>query len=139
MLKHIPALLLATAFATAAHAEEGMWLPSQTAALADELKAAGLKLDPKVLGDLDRPPMTAIASLGGCSAAFLSPQGLVATNHHCIYGSIQYQSKPGQDYLTDGFLAKSLEEELPAAPGSRVYVIEDLATSRRRCSTAPRT
>jgi hypothetical protein len=78
------------------------------------------------LGDLNRPPLTAIASLGGCSAAFLSPQGLVATNHHCVAGSLQYNSSPENDYLTNGFLAATLADELPAAPGSRIYVIEDL-------------
>ncbi|MER9235448.1 S46 family peptidase [Mesorhizobium sp. M0622] len=45
--------------------------------------------------------------MGGCSASFVSPQGLVATNHQCVFESIQYHSKEGQDYLTDGFLAKS--------------------------------
>ena len=112
--------------AAAAQADEGMWLPSQTGAIADDMKAAGLELDAATLGDLQRPPLTAIASLGGCSAAFLSPQGLVATNHHCVAGSLQYNSSPEADYLTDGFLAASLGDELPAAPGSRVYVIEDL-------------
>lgn len=110
----------------AAMADEGMWLPSQTGAIAEEMKAAGLELDATTLGDLQRPPLTAIASLGGCSAAFLSPEGLVATNHHCVAGSLQYNSSPENDYLTNGFLAKTLADELPAAPGSRVYVIEDL-------------
>jgi hypothetical protein len=107
-------------------AAEGMWLPGQTRAIAQPMRDAGLQLDPAALGDLDRPPLTAIVSLGGCSAAFLSPDGLIATNHHCVYGSIQYNSGPGRDYLTDGFLAAGLGDELPAAPGSRVYVIEDL-------------
>ena len=110
----------------AARADEGMWLPSQTGAIADAMKQAGLELDPTTLGDLQRPPLTAIASLGGCSAAFLSPQGLVATNHHCVAGSLQYNSSPEADYLTNGFLAATLADELPAAPGSRIYVIEDL-------------
>ncbi|RNJ62171.1 MAG: S46 family peptidase [Porphyrobacter sp. IPPAS B-1204] len=110
----------------AVQADEGMWLPSQTGAIADDMKAAGLELDAKTLGDLQRPPLTAIASLGGCSAAFLSPEGLVATNHHCVAGSLQYNSSPENDYLTNGFLAKTLADEIPAAPGSRVYVIEDL-------------
>jgi hypothetical protein len=117
---------LTIAIPAAALAEEGMWLPSQTGAIADEMKAAGLELDAATLGDLQRPPLTAIASLGGCSAAFLSPQGLVATNHHCVAGSLQYNSSPENDYLTNGFLAQTLGDELPAAPGSRVYVIEDL-------------
>ena len=107
-------------------ADEGMWLPSQTGAIADAMKDAGLELDATTLGDLNRPPLTAIASLGGCSAAFLSPEGLVATNHHCVAGSLQYNSSPENDYLTNGFLAATLADEIPAAPGSRVYVIEDL-------------
>lgn len=110
----------------AASAEEGMWLPSQTGAIADAMKEAGLELDAATLGDLQRPPLTAIASLGGCSAAFLSPEGLVATNHHCVAGSLQYNSSPENDYLTNGFLAANLGDEIPAAPGSRIYVIEDL-------------
>lgn len=117
---------LTLAIPAAALADEGMWLPSQTGAIADQMKAAGLELDAKTLGDLQRPPLTAIASLGGCSAAFLSPEGLVATNHHCVAGSLQYNSSPEKDYLTNGFLAQTLADELPAAPGSRVYVIEDL-------------
>ena len=110
----------------AAMADEGMWLPNQTPELAPKLKAAGLEIDPLKLSDLKSAPLNAIVSLGGCSAAFLSPDGLVATNHHCVYGSIQYNSKPGQDYLTDGFLAKTNADEVQAAPGSRIYVIEDL-------------
>ena len=111
---------------TSAMAEEGMWLPNQTPELAAKLKEAGLELDPAALSNLSAAPLNAIVSLGGCSAAFLSPEGLVATNHHCVYGSIQYNSKPGQDYITDGFLAKSNADELAAAPGSRIFVIEDL-------------
>ena len=118
--------VVAAGSAIEARAAEGMWLPSQTRAIAAPMRAAGLQLDPKMLGDLTRPPLTAIVSLGGCSAAFLSPDGLIVTNHHCVYGSIQYNSGPGKDYLTDGFLAAALTDELPAAPGSRAYVIEDL-------------
>ena len=112
--------------APTAMAEGGMWMPHQTKALAPKLVKAGLKLDPANLADFKAAPLNAIVSLGGCSAAFLSPDGLVATNHHCVYGSIQYNSSPKNDYLTDGFLAKTLADELPAAPGSRIFVIEDL-------------
>ena len=126
MRKFLLAATAAAALTSPVLADEGMWLPSQTTTIADQMRKAGLRLDPAKLGNLQQPPLTAIASLGGCSAAFLSPTGLVATNHHCVYGSIQYNSKPGQDYLTDGFLARTLADELPAAPGSRIYVIEDL-------------
>lgn len=127
MKLRVKALLAASLLAsTPALADEGMWLPSQAPEIAAQMKAAGLKLDPKALANLSAAPMNAIVSLGGCSAAFLSPQGLVATNHHCVYGSIQYNSKPDQDYLTKGFLAATTADELPAAPGSRIYVIEEL-------------
>lgn len=116
----------AALLAAPALADEGMWLPSQTAAIGNEMRRAGLMLDPANLGALDAAPLNAIVSLGGCSAAFVSPQGLVVTNHHCVYDSIQYNSKPDADYLTNGFLAKSLADELPATPGSRIFVIEAL-------------
>jgi Peptidase S46 len=119
-------LLMTCLAASPALADEGMWLPNQTAGLAAQLEQAGLKLTAAELGNLQRAPLNAIVSLGGCSAAFVSPQGLVATNHHCVYGSIQYNSRPEQDYLTNGFLAATLSDELPAAPGSRIFVIEDL-------------
>ena len=115
-----------TMLAAPALADEGMWLPSQTGQIAEKMKATGLEMDPGKLGDFKAPPLNAIVSLGGCSAAFLSDQGLVATNHHCVYGSIQYNSKPGQDYLTDGFMAKAFADEVPAEPGTRIFVYEDL-------------
>ncbi len=120
------ALLALPLIPAAAIAEEGMWLPSQTPAIGEKMRAAGLQMDPAKLGDFKSAPLNAIVSLGGCSAAFLSNQGLVATNHHCVYGSVQYNSKAGQDYLTDGFTAKTLADELPADPGARIYAIEDL-------------
>ncbi|PPJ40477.1 S46 family peptidase, partial [Pseudoxanthomonas sp. KAs_5_3] len=46
----------------------------------------------------------------------------VATNHHCVYNSVAVNSTPERDLLANGFLAKSFAEELPAAPGSRIYV-----------------
>ena len=107
-------------------ADEGMWLPSQMAEVAAKMKEAGAQVPPEQLADLSKAPMNAIVSLGGCSASFVSPEGLVVTNHHCVYGSIQYNSKPGQDYLTDGFLAKDKSAEVPAAPGTRIFVIEAL-------------
>jgi hypothetical protein len=114
------------ALSAPAFGEEGMWMPDQVEEVGAKMKADGLVIDPEQLGRLNAAPLNAIASLGGCSAAFLSPQGLVATNHHCVLGSIQYNAKAGQDYLTNGFLAKSNGEELQAAPGSRIFVIEDL-------------
>ncbi|WP_286262387.1 S46 family peptidase [Thalassotalea atypica] len=111
---------------TNAAADEGMWQPHQLPTIAKELTAAGLKLEPSALTDLTGFPMGAIVSLGGCTASFVSDQALIATNHHCVYGSIQYNSTEENNLLANGFLAKSLKDELPATPGSRVYVTEEI-------------
>lgn len=107
-------------------ADEGMWQPNQLPAIAKELTKAGLTLNPNDLTDLTGFPMGAIVSLGGCTASFVSDQGLVASNHHCVYGSIQYNSTAENNLLKNGFLAKSFSEELPATPGSRIYVTEEI-------------
>lgn len=108
-------------------AKEGMFTPEQLSDIAKQLRSAGLKLNASQLSDLTDFPMGAVISLGGCSASFVSDQGLVVTNHHCARGSIQFNSTEENNYLADGFLAASLDEELPAAPGSRVYVTEQVS------------
>ncbi|MCT8877053.1 S46 family peptidase [Shewanella sp. DNRA4] len=125
-------LSVAVAASFASHADEGMWQPHQLPAMADELKAKGLEIDAKSISKLTEFPMNAVISLGGCTASFVSPKGLVVTNHHCAYGSIQYNSTPEKNLLQDGFLAKTFADELPAAPGSRVYVTEDVTNVTER-------
>ena len=105
-----------------AHAVEGMWTPQQLPEIKDELKKAGLRIDADELTDLTAFPMGAVISLGGCTASFVSPQGLVVTNHHCARGSIQFNSSEENNYLVDGFIARNQVAELPASPGTRVYV-----------------
>jgi len=122
----LSAILLPFALAGPAVANEGMWQPHQLPDLSEQLRELGLEIDPENLSRLDQFPMNAVVSLGGCSASFVSPQGLVVTNHHCIYGSVQYNSTPENNLLVDGFLAKELGEEIPTAPGTRVYVTEEV-------------
>jgi hypothetical protein len=105
-------------------ADEGMWMLHQLGELDQaKLKAMGLQLKPEELWNTKTNTglASAVVSLGGCSASFVSPEGLVATNHHCAFGAIQINSTPEHDYVTDGFLAKTRAEELEAK-GSRVYV-----------------
>lgn len=125
-------LSVAVAASFASHADEGMWQPHQLPAMADELKAKGLEIDAKSISKLTEFPMNAVISLGGCTASFVSPKGLVVTNHHCAYGSIQYNSTAEKNLLQDGFLAKTFADELPAAPGSRVYVTEEVTNVTER-------
>jgi hypothetical protein len=119
-------LIALAILSTAAHADEGMWMPQQLPQVAKQLKAAGLKLDPAKLTQLTEFPMGAIVSLGGCSASFVSPQGLVATNHHCVYNSVAHNSTPQNDLLANGFLAKSFADEVPATPGTRIFVTKEV-------------
>jgi hypothetical protein len=117
-------LTVAMAASFGAAADEGMWQPHQLPTMADELKAKGLEISADSISKLTEFPMNAVISLGGCTASFVSPKGLVVTNHHCAYGSIQYNSTPEKNLLKDGFLAKTYAEELPATPGSRIFVTE---------------
>ncbi len=114
--------LILTVSAFTAHAGEGMWTPDQLPAIGASLEAAGLETPPENFADLTGDPMGAILSLGGCSASFVSPEGLIATNHHCAYGTIQFNSTEDRNLLEDGFLAAMPAEELAASPGSRAYV-----------------
>ncbi len=109
-----------------AYAVEGMWQPQQLQELAEDVRAKGLELDPTTLGNLDAFPLNAVVGLGFCTASFVSPMGLVVTNHHCAYGTIQFNSKPERNLLQDGFLAKTIGDELPGEPTLRVYVTESI-------------
>ncbi len=115
-------LLAALPLATPLTADEGKWMPQQIPALADKLRAIGFEGDPQAFADLTGQPMGAIVSLGGCTASFVSPEGLIATNHHCVTGALQYNSTPQRNLLVDGFLAKTRAEELWNGPGSKVWV-----------------
>ena len=110
-------------------ADDGLWMPQQLPALGAELKKLGLQIDPNQFADLTGFPMGAIVSIGGCSASFVSPDGLVATNHHCVYGALQFNATPENDLVKNGFLARAKKDEIQATPDARVYVttaIEDV-------------
>ncbi len=133
-----------TAFAVAAlaaaisvaHAGEGMWVPQQLPEISTPLKAAGLKLPAKQLSDLTGDPLGAVVSLGGCTASFVSPEGLVTTNHHCVYGAIQLNSTPERNLMKTGFSAANRTDELSAGPNARIYVLDriDDVTTRVRAA-----
>lgn len=118
----LPVALLGAA--SAAFADEGQWQPHQLPQLKSELKRIGITMPAEKLADLGKHPMSAIVSLGGCSASFVSPDGLVVTNHHCAYGAIQRNSSAEKNYIVDGFLARTRADELPGGPNTLVYVTE---------------
>ena len=106
----------------AAQAGEGMWMPSQLPQLAKQMKAAGFRGNPADLADLTKYPMNAVVSLGGCTASFVSPQGLAVTNHHCALGAIQLNSTPQKNLIEDGFIAQAQADEVSAGPAARIWV-----------------
>lgn len=136
--------LLTVAIATAASAAvplpafgaEGMWVPQQLPEIAGPLRKAGLKLDPKQLADLTGDPLGAVVSLGGCTASFVSPQGLVVTNHHCAYGAIQLNSTPERNLMRDGFNAATVGDEITAGPNARVYALDSIEDVTARVQAA---
>ena len=107
-----------------AFADEGQWQPYQLPQLKSELKRIGIVLPAEKLADLSKHPMSAILSLGGCSASFVSETGLVVTNHHCAYGAIQRNSSAEKNYISNGFLATSMAEELPAGADAKMYITD---------------
>lgn len=111
---------------TAPYAAGGMWMPEQIPEHASTLKALGLEIDPGALSDPTSGVLGAVVSLGGCSASFVSDDGLIATNHHCAIGALQYNSTPKENLLRDGFLAKTRAEERWNGPSARVYVTASL-------------
>lgn len=115
-------LALGLSMAAGAHADEGMWMPTQLPALAKPLKAAGFKGDPRDLANVTAPPLSAVVRAGGGTASFVSPEGLLLTNHHVAMGVIQYNSTPEHNLIDEGFIAKGRGDERPSNPDFRVLV-----------------
>ena len=102
---------LAALFVFSVRADEGMWLLQlmQQQHSIDMMKKQGLKLEAQ---DLYNPNGISLKDAvgifgGGCTGEIISPEGLILTNHHCGYASIQQHSSVEHDYLTDGFWATS--------------------------------
>ncbi|MCG9697474.1 S46 family peptidase [Shewanella sp. Isolate11] len=117
----VAALMLSSGVAIA---DEGQWQPYQMPSIADKLSERGIQIPAKQLSDLTQYPMNAVVGLGYCTASFVSPQGLVVTNHHCAYRAIQYNSNQQHNYIADGFLAKTQADEPSAGPNERLYITE---------------
>ena len=121
-MKRFLALFTAIAVSFSAVADEGMWLlPLLKQLNGKDLRAAGCKLTPEQIYSINKTSLKdAIVHFGGgCTGEMISDQGLLVTNHHCGYGSIQGLSTDEHNYLMDGFWAKSLDQEIPC-PGLTV-------------------
>ncbi len=104
--------------------DEGQWLPQQVLAMDwAELQARGLQLSKeKFWHPEEGGVLSAAVQVGGCSAAFVSGDGLVVTNHHCGFAAVQALSTVERNLLAEGFVAATAPDELPA-PGMTVYVV----------------
>jgi hypothetical protein len=119
-------------FALPAAAEEGMW--TYDAFPRADVKAAH-GFEPSQAW-LDSLRLSSVRLAGGCSASFVSPDGLVMTNHHCIRSCVQDLSSPQRDYLATGFLAKELKDELrcPKVEANQLVAMTDV-TARLQGAT----
>ena len=104
--------------------EEGMYPITSIGSL--KLKEKGLKIG---VDEIYNPGGTSlldgIVSLGGCSASFVSPEGLIITNHHCVFSAVQAVSTVEKDYLTNGFLAATRPDEIRAR-GMTARITEEM-------------
>ncbi len=104
----------------------GMWLPQQMSlpGHVETFKKMGVAMDASVLSDPLAAPLAAVVSLGGCTASFVSGDGLIVTNHHCVQGALQHNSTEKNNLVETGFLAKTRAEEPSAGPSQRVFVAQ---------------
>jgi hypothetical protein len=104
-------------------AQEGMWLLTQLGQL--DLNKKGLAIPAGNLYSKDKPALySAILQVGGGTGSFVSPDGLVLTNHHVAFRALQRASSTTSNYLTDGFLARTRSEEIKASGYSARMVID---------------
>jgi hypothetical protein len=117
-------------------ADEGMWtfdnFPSKTV-------AAKYGFTPSQAW-LDHVRASSLRIAGGCSASFISPQGLVMTNHHCVVDCVEELSTPQQNLVENGFTTKAVSEErkCPAFELDQLVEIRDV-TGEIQGATAGKT
>lgn len=134
-VNRVPAAVLPTA-GSAFENHGGMWLPSQIPEHAAELAKLGLAIDPALLSDPKSSLLSAIVNLNGCSASFVSKDGLVITNHHCATGALQHNSSPSENLLQTGTLAKTRAEERSSGPSARLRVLSKVTEVSERIRPA---
>ena len=115
MKKFLVSLILLVSLANLAHADEGMWtLYNLPNAVYETMKQENYELPYGALYEGDDAVKNCVVLFGGyCSGVVVSPDGLVFTNHHCGFESIRSHSTVEHDYMLNGFVSNSYEEELP--------------------------
>ena len=127
-MKRLFLTLCAAFVALTAVADEGMWLlPYLKKMNEKDMREKGFKLSAEDVYSMNKSSLKdAIVIFGaGCTGEIVSEKGLIFTNHHCGFSSIQSLSSVEHDYLKDGFWARNHQEELPA-PGLKVRFIRHI-------------
>ena len=129
------------AFAQSPARTDGMWLPVNVGKLNfDDMKATGLQLGSAaaIYNEQEASLKDAIVKLdgGSCTAEAISGQGLLLTNHHCAYDGIAALSTVEHDYLTNGFWAMKIQDELPMPGHTAAFLLhsEDVTTRVRKAA-----
>ncbi len=141
-VKSILIAVIATAlavFTETCMADEGMWLPySLPDSLISYMQSRGCSLSQQDIFNSDGTGVANAVVSVGATGSFVSPLGLILTNHHVAFGAVQRISTPEHNYIEDGFLARTREEEVEA-PGYIVYVLEESkdVTSRVLAAVKP--
>lgn len=133
-MRKIWIFILFTTLSMTTFADEGMWFLMHLKRLNEaDMQKKGLKLTAEEIYSINNSSLkdAIVQFAGGCTAEIVSDKGLVFTNHHCGYGAIAELSSPENDYLTNGFWAKSLAEELkPKSLSVRFFVRMDDVSER---------
>jgi len=126
--KFLSVLVLIAIAASTARADEGMWLLNLIGKNYKQMKAQGFRLKPEDVYSVNKSSLKdAVVVFGGyCTGEIVSDQGLIFTNHHCGYQSIQQHSTVAHDYLKDGFWAMSFDEEI-STPDLYVSILQEIA------------
>ncbi len=104
----------------------GMWMPAQMTLPqhVENFKNMGVSMGSETLADPMSATLSSIVSLGGCTASFVSGEGLIVTNHHCVQGALLHNSTKENNLVENGFLAKTRADEKTAGPSQRVMVVQ---------------
>ncbi len=126
----VPLLVLSSALP--ALADEGMWLYTDFPAKQTQEKYGFAPSQ----AWLDKVRLASVRLARGCSASFVSPSGLVLTNHHCVRGCIQELSTAKDDLMARGFYAKSEKDErvCPAMEANQLTAITDVTAQIQKAT-----
>ena len=128
MKKILLTFIAALALLPASRADEGMWLlPLLEKINSETMRNLGSRLTPEQIYSVNHSSIkdAVVQFGGGCTGEIISGSGLLVTNHHCGYSSIQALSSEEHNYLEDGFWAMSPEEEIPV-PGLTVKFLQSM-------------